>query len=220
MFKKFKRNMQIKKYTLLGNAIKETYLKNYDKITNHVELSDDVFIKQFIIVSWHQGIGAMLHFLLVTKPPKLAVIMSNNPQNFICIPLFEHLNIEIIRQDENDTNAFARAKQIHHYLTEGYSIFNFSDGPNGPSKVFKKDMLFFSKKYKIPILPLIATADNYTLLSKSWDQSYLLNAKTSQFWVRNDVSMVVTDLEKDALTITKQLNELESELFELRDSTK
>lgn len=215
MFQTLRLRLHIFRFTLLGMLIKANYITFSKTLTNHIDLPYHLLEEQYIYLSWHGCIGAMLHFLTVVKPPKLAIIMSNNPQNYICIPLFKHLGITIIRQDDHQLDQFSRAKKIHRYLKEGYSIFNFADGPTGPNRQLKKDMLVFSKKYNVPVLPIFCSLDDYTPLRKAWDHSYVINKKTKHFFVSHKTPFIVSDIEADGVLVEQQLNQLVIALADL-----
>lgn len=202
-------------YSFQGIIIKFLYKCCSKYVVNNIEIKNELKERQYLYVCWHKHLWAVLYLLMISKKTKIAIVMSNHVRNYRFISFFKYLGVGIIRESDFSESHLERLMLIKKYLSEGYSIFNFSDGPVGPEKKVKPDMIFLASKFNLEVVPIICTFDGKKKLKKSWDNSYIMSGKTRNFYATTSEPIRIIDFNQDLILVEKKLLELEKKIDEL-----
>ncbi len=120
----------------------------------------------FVIASWHQNCFAGI---LSHAGQNLALLVSRSFDGNLISAVAHRLGLETIRGSSRKGGQDALTELIQRVSVGQRAAFTV-DGPKGPIYEVKRGIFQLSASTSAPILPLLAIADRYWTIKKSWDR--------------------------------------------------
>lgn len=120
----------------------------------------------FIIASWHQNCFAGI---LSHAKQNICLLVSPSFDGDLVGTLARKLKMKAVR-GSSSRGGRAALEQLVELTSQGASAAFTIDGPRGPLYSVKKGVFELSARSGAPVLPLLAVADRYWVLHRSWDK--------------------------------------------------
>lgn len=142
------------------------------KIRYHIpkEYSHDYFknLSNVILVSWHDKIMILPHISPYKLHRKLHALVSSHNDGKIISDTMRLIGYKIIEGSSN-RDSMRAVKDIIKTLRNGDNVVITPDGPRGPRRKMKGNLIEIAKKCQSRIIPFTAKCTKYKQLN-SWDK--------------------------------------------------
>jgi lysophospholipid acyltransferase (LPLAT)-like uncharacterized protein len=138
--------------------------------------------QQYLFAFWHHAQILPVLWCQAHETP-CAALVSPSRDGQIVSDLLIRRGVKTIRGSSR-ANTLLAMKEMTEVLNKGYSLGFAVDGPIGPKGVIKPGIIYLSKKYNIPILPIRCTLNKKWILKKTWDQ-----LEIPKLWAQGDIQV-------------------------------